>query len=194
MPQQGPISPVLGQFTQLGFVVRDLEATLRHWIDILGVRPFLLLEEGSGADPAPTVYLDREVRVRTRLAFGFLGDVELEFIEPLDGTPSPYSAFIDAGREGLQHLGYWVDDHEGACRQLELAGYVAEYVIRRPNRPRPVVYYRSPSLIGPMIELVPPEWNASRDAVLACINTWKGGDPLIRYRTYGEFLQSAGVR
>src|SRR5690606_2417536 len=73
--------PVIGPVTQLGFVVRDIEAALAHWVGVLGVRPFLFCTEGSGSDPAPTTYLGKRVRVQTRLAFGFVGDVQIEIIE-----------------------------------------------------------------------------------------------------------------
>jgi len=185
--------PIIGPVTQLGFVVRDIEAALDHWVRVMGVQPFLFCTEGSGRDPQPTWYRGQEVRVQTRLAFGFVGDVQLELIEQTNDAPSPYRSFIDGGNEGLQHLGYWVEDHEEACRRVEAAGYEAEYMIRRPNRPRPVIYYRSPSLLGPMLELVPPEWKRSRKAVLDLARNWTGGDPLVRYRTYGEFLTASGV-
>lgn len=185
--------PIIGPVTQLGFVVRDIEATLDHWVQVMGVRPFLFCTEGSGRDPLPTLYRGTEVKVQTRLAFGFVGDVQIELIEQVNDAPSPYRTFIDAGHEGLQHLGYWVEDHEASCRRVEAAGYVAEYLIQGPNRPRPVVYYRSPSLLGPMLELVPPELRRNRQAVLEMARNWSGGDPLVRYATYGEFLREAGA-
>lgn len=186
-------APIIGPVTQLGFVVRDIEAALDHWVGVMGVRPFLFCTEGSGLDPRPTTYREQEVRVQTRLAFGFVGEVQVELIEQVNGAPSPYREFIDGGREGLQHLGYWIDDHEAACRRVEAAGYVAEYLIHGPNRPRPVVYYRTPSLLGPMLELIPPELKRNRQAVLDMARNWTGGDPLVRHRTYGEFLAASGV-
>jgi hypothetical protein len=58
---------------------------------------------------------------------------------------------------------------------------------------RPVVYNRAPSLIGPMLELVPPELGRNRAAVLEMTRNWQGGDPLVRYATYGDFLRAAGA-
>jgi hypothetical protein len=57
----------------------------------------------------------------------------------------------------------------------------------------PIVYYDSPSLYGPMLELVPPKWRRSREAIRARTQAWTGGDPILRFETYSQFLQTTGV-
>lgn len=187
------LHPILGPATQLGFVVRDLDAAVRHWVDVLGVGPFLFLEQGTGRPPAASFFRGQEVRIELRLAFGFIGGVQLELIEQVNDAPSPYREFLAAGREGLQHLGYGVPDHPAACARLEAAGYAPELVIPVAGQDSPIVYYRSPAVLGPMLEIVPARWRPAREAVAARLRTWDGGDPLIRYRSYGDFLAAEGV-
>jgi catechol 2,3-dioxygenase-like lactoylglutathione lyase family enzyme len=187
MVSNPPFNPVLGPSTQLGFVVRDLDAAVRHWLD-MGIGPWLFLDKGTGRPPNPSFFRGETVRVETRLAFGYVGDVQIELIQQVNDAPSPYREFLDAGHEGLQHLGYWVHDHDEACRRVEAAGYVSEFVIPVPGEVKPIVYYRSPTLFGPMLELSPPRWKAARQAVFDRIAAWSGGDPLIRYDTYADFL------
>jgi len=189
----GGLQPVLGPATQLGFVVRDLDAAVHHWINVLGVGPFLYLDKGTGRPPNPSFYRGEEVRVEIRLAFGFIGDVQLELIAPANDAPSPYRDFLAARREGLQHLGYWVHDYPDAVRRVEAAGYVPEFVIPIPGQDEPIVYYRAPAVIGPMLEIVPRRWRKARQAVSDRLKSWTGGDPLIRYDTYGDFLADAKV-
>jgi catechol 2,3-dioxygenase-like lactoylglutathione lyase family enzyme len=184
---------VIGPATQLGFVVRDLDAAVRHWIDVLGVGPFLFLDKGTGRPPNPSWFRGEEVHVEIRLAFGFIGDVQLELIQQVNDAPSPYLEFLADGREGLQHLGYWVHDYGASRRRVETAGYVPELVIPIPGQEQPIVYYRSPSLVGPMLELVPRRWRRAREAVAEKLGAWSGGDPLICYDTYGDFLLDADV-
>ena len=185
--------PALGPATQLGFVVRDLDAAVRHWTGVLGIGPFLFLENGTGRPPGPSRYRGDEVRIEMRLAFGQVGDVQVELIEQVNDAPSPYRDFLASGREGLQHLGYCVPDHEDACRRLEAAGYRPELVIPIAGQDRPIVYYGAPDMIGAMIELTPWRWRRAREAVAARLAAWTGGDPLIRHDTYGAFLADAGV-
>lgn len=189
----GPLRPVLGPATQLGFVVRDLDAAVRHWIEVLGVGPFLYLDKGTGRPPNPSFFRGEEVRVEIRLAFGFIGEVQIELIEQVNDAPSPYREFIAEGREGLQHLGYWVYDHAEACRRVEAAGYERDLVIPIAGQTEEIIYYRSPSVLGPMLEIVPPRWRRAREAVSARLKAWAGGDPLIRFDTYGDFLADAKV-
>jgi hypothetical protein len=190
----GTLSPILGPATQLGFVVRDVEAAMRHWIDIFGVGPFVCMERGVSQPPSVTFMRGAPVKVELRLAFGFMGEMQIELIEQVNDSPSPYSEFLAAGREGLQHLGFWVHDHAQATRTVEAAGYEPVYEIRVAGQELPIVYYDSPSLYGPMLELVPPKWRRSREAIRAATQAWTGGDPVIRFDTYSQFLEKAGVR
>lgn len=188
------LSPILGPATQLGFVVRDVEAAVRHWNDVFGVGPFVIMEHGTAQPPPPTYMRGQEVSVELKLAFGFMGDVQIELIEQRNGAPSPYTEFLEAGREGLQHLGFWVHDHALATRRIEAAGYEPVYEIRVEGQALPIVYYDSPSLYGPMLEIVPPQWRRSREAIRKAVDNWTDGDTPIRFDTYADFLVQADVK
>lgn len=189
---QGGLGSILGNATQLGFVVRNIEAAMDHWVNVIGVAPFLYMEKGNGWPAPPTLYRGKQVEVRTRVAFAFMGDVEIELIEQVNDAASPYLDFLTSGREGLQHLGFWVPDHEDACRKVEAAGYQLEYEIP-VGQPQSINYYRSPAVFGPMLEIVPGIWRQSREAVLDHCRRWNGGDPIVRFDTYGDFRSQAGV-
>ncbi|WP_342363242.1 VOC family protein [Terrarubrum flagellatum] len=185
------LSPILGPATQLGYVVRDVEVAMKHWIEVFGLGPFLFLERGV-AQPAPiTRFRGEDTVIEMRLAFAYHGDVQIELIEQTNDAPSPYREFLARGGEGLQHLGFWVHDHEEACRKIEAAGYHPAYVIPMAGQPRPIIYYDSPAMFGPMLELTPPEMRRSRQAVRNAVEAWKGGDPIIRFDTYASFLAQA---
>lgn len=188
------LRPLLGPETQLGYVVRDIEAAMRHWIDVFGVGPFLFMEKGTGRPPGRTVYKGEETVVETRLAFTYMGDVQIELIEQVNAAPSPYRDFLAAGREGLQHLGFWVPDYARACQTLEAAGYRGDYVIPVAIEDQPIIYYSSPALQGPMIEIVPPQWQKARQGLRTYIRSRLDGDPILRFGTYGDFLVEADVR
>lgn len=187
------LNTILGTATQLGFVVRDVEAAMRHWIEVFGVGPFVCMERGTSQPPPVTWMRGKPVSVELKLAFGFMGEVQIELIEQKNDAPSPYTEFLEAGCEGLQHLGFWVHDHAEATRVVEAAGYRPVYEIRVAGQGLPIVYYDSPAFYGPMLELVPPKWRRSREAIGRLTREWTGSDPVIRFDTYSEFLAKAGV-
>ena len=106
----------LPDLNQVGFVVRDLETALALYAPIFG--PF------STMDPGPMTYdyRGREEECEMRLAFGSSGDVEIELIEWVSGG-CPHKEFLDAGREGMHHLRFIVENLETTAAQAKAFGY-----------------------------------------------------------------------
>lgn len=182
-----PLRALLGTETQLGFVVRDLDRAVRHWTQVLGVGPFLFLENGTGRPPAPSLFRGEPQVIELRLAFAYMGEVQIELIEQVNDAASPYREFLAAGREGLQHLGYAVPDFARAHAGLLTAGYSPELEIPIAGQTERITYFRAPDLMGTMVEIVPPQWRAARAAVKAHLKGWRGG-AVSRFDTYGAFL------
>jgi hypothetical protein len=38
------MSRIYGEVRQLGYVVRDIDAAMRHWVDVLGVGPWFYVD------------------------------------------------------------------------------------------------------------------------------------------------------
>ena len=57
-----------------------------------------------------------------RLAFGKSGDVEIELIEWVSGG-CPHKEFLEAGREGMHHLRFIVDELEREVKAADSLGY-----------------------------------------------------------------------
>ena len=90
--------------TQVGIIVRDIEAKARAWAEVLG----LPVPEVMVTDPyerAQTEYQGQPSEARAKLAFFHLGQVELELIEPI-GKPSTWQDQLDEQGEGLHHLAF----------------------------------------------------------------------------------------
>ncbi len=103
---------------QVGFVVRDLEQALALYEPMFGTF--------SRMDPGPMTY-DYRGRGETcelRLAFGSSGDLEIELIQWLSGG-CPHKEFLDAGREGMHHLRFRIDDLAASVPAAEAIGYTA---------------------------------------------------------------------
>ena len=101
---------------QVGFVVRSIDEAKRRYGALFG--PWT---EMDGSVESAT-YRGREADAQLRILFGHSGDLEMEFIE-WQGGESPHSEFIQAGREGLHHLRYRVDDTDAWIEKMGSVGY-----------------------------------------------------------------------
>lgn len=101
---------------QVGFVVRDLEASLALYEPMFG--PFTTMDPG----PMEYDYRGQQEVCEMRLAFGKSGSVEIELIEWVSGG-CPHKEFLDAGREGMHHLRFVVEDLQASVEKSESIGY-----------------------------------------------------------------------
>lgn len=51
------------------------------------------------------------------------GDIQIELIQQRNDSPSAYKEFLDAGREGMQHVAYWTTDFQALYDKAISLGY-----------------------------------------------------------------------
>jgi methylmalonyl-CoA/ethylmalonyl-CoA epimerase len=101
---------------QVGFVVRDMEAALKLYEPLFG--PFSTMDSGEFEYD----YRGEKDVSSLKLAFGRSGEVEIELIQWVSGR-TPHKEFIDAGREGMHHLRFRVDNLDEKLVEAEAFGY-----------------------------------------------------------------------
>jgi hypothetical protein len=106
----------LGPCDQVGFVVPELEAAIARYDPLFG--PFDIQEYGS----FEYNYRGHSQPCELRIAFGRSGDLEIELIQWVSGR-SPHKEFLDAGREGMHHLRFRVDDLDTKVVEAARFGY-----------------------------------------------------------------------
>ncbi|ART72762.1 glyoxalase [Mycobacterium dioxanotrophicus] len=113
------MSRMFGTVNQIGYVVRDIHASMDRW-GHHGVGPWFYVENVvtdyfryRGEDSAMTM----------SVALANSGDVQLELIQPTNDAPSMYRDFLESGREGAQHIAYWSTDYQGLYDRALAAGY-----------------------------------------------------------------------
>ena len=94
----------LPELGQIGIVVKDLDATVKFYSSVLGIGPWKVEEIDIPASTSSRAW-------KGRLAFVRLGSIEIELIQVIAGKPI-HSEFVDRGREGLHHLGFFVGSEE----------------------------------------------------------------------------------
>lgn len=97
-----PIDPVVTGLAQISVIVKDLQATMRRYVEVAGIGPWAVYEFGP---PAVTnVRLrGKEVTFNALIAIAWTGESMWELIQPVDGE-SIYQEFLDQGGDGMHHV------------------------------------------------------------------------------------------
>ena len=106
--------------TQVGIIVRDIEAKARAWSQILGL-PMPEIKITDTVDKAQTEYDGERTPARAKLAFFHLGQVDLELIEPI-GEPSTWKDQLDGHGDSLHHIAFQVKGMREKLAYLDANG------------------------------------------------------------------------
>jgi len=103
------MSRLFGPLRQMGFVVRDIDKAMRHWVAVCGIGPWFIAEKL----PLDAFWFkdQRHDDIHLTIALANSGDVQLELIQQRDDKPTMYREFLAAGHEGLQHWSSWPENY-----------------------------------------------------------------------------------
>lgn len=107
---------------QVGLVVRDLDSSVEHYRNTLGIQTwgYMLLDDSVLVEPT---YRGKPAKHRFKVAFGMMGPMQIELIQPLEGE-TIYSDFLREHGEGVHHLGHVrVDNLAQAIQTFEQEGF-----------------------------------------------------------------------
>lgn len=113
------MSRIFGAINQIGYVVRDIDASMQQWVRN-GIGPWFHIEN---VVTDYFCYRGEESAMTMSVAIANSGDVQLELIQPTNDAPSMYKDFLDSGREGAQHIAYWSTDYQDLYDRALAAGY-----------------------------------------------------------------------
>jgi Glyoxalase/Bleomycin resistance protein/Dioxygenase superfamily len=103
----------------------------------------------------------------------------VELIQQRNDAPSMYHDFLNAGHEGLHHVGYGTDRFEANLSRMLGAGCQVGQSGRVGQR-WPFVYLLTDAHLGTIVELL--DMSPGRERILARIaeaaRTWTGKDPI----------------
>jgi catechol 2,3-dioxygenase-like lactoylglutathione lyase family enzyme len=100
--------------TKLGWVVSDLDSVVDYW-QMLGFRNI----RRTGVMEFPEVtYRGRKTPLKLKMAFGDIGGVQIEWIQPVEGR-SDYNRFLSAHGDGVHHLAYQMPSPAVMQQQIE---------------------------------------------------------------------------
>jgi methylmalonyl-CoA/ethylmalonyl-CoA epimerase len=111
----------LNRAVQVGIVVRDLERTTELVSQLFGIGPFRFIEWPNRPD-SKYWYKGEEQSIKLRQAFVQVGNLELEFIQPVEGDRNAYKEFLEQKGGGLHHVLFEIDDMDSAVKALAALG------------------------------------------------------------------------
>lgn len=142
----------LPELFHIGWVVRDCATAQEELSARLGAGPFVSV--GQARFDHALVH-GRPAAFALKIAFGVLGGVLLELLEPLDDR-SPHAEFLVARGEGMHHLAYLVPDFDEQIAAARRADPRTELLIdgTGPGNPVRWAYLGGDTARGTVIELL----------------------------------------
>jgi hypothetical protein len=170
------VSRHFGPVRQNGYVVRDIEAALAHWTEVLGVGPFFYFERVPVEDFR---YRGEPSPVEVSIALASWGELQIELIEQRNDAPSMYRDFLATGREGLQHVACWYDDLDEPLARAERLGLAVGQSGTIGERGR-FAYLDTESHGGTVVEISEISGTKGRffEHVRASAASWDGSEPV----------------
>lgn len=164
----------LGALRQLGFVTRDIDASIRSYL-AAGIGPWHLARSLT----PEYVYRGEPSQPLLSVALASTATVQLELIQQRCETRSIYRGWLagTADREKLHHLSLWAPDQPARIEAALAEGYELEVVggggggfcyLRHPGQPHVLVE---------LIELR-PERDAAWHTMATTAAAWDGSDPV----------------
>lgn len=139
-------------FTRLGhigLVVKDMDKAIKRF-EALGIGPFTprILPPDAQETFRGKPFIPSK---RVKIQITHIGDMELELIQPIDGA-SPHQEFLDKNGEGIQHLGFFVDNLADEVNSLTKQG--SEVLLASQFKGGGGVTYLDLNVAGLIVELV----------------------------------------
>ncbi|BAN31466.1 VOC family protein [Mycobacterium avium] len=153
--------------TQIAWVTGDLDATETALTGLLGVRKWVRIPDVHFAADACS-YWGRPADFVASISLSYLGDMQLELIQPVRGE-NIYSDFLSDGGPGLHHICVEADSPEQLAEALARAGERGAPVVQQGVMPGGIhfAYVSAPQAGVPFVEFayIAPEMRAFYDYI-----------------------------
>jgi hypothetical protein len=164
---------------QTAYLVNDLEASIEKWNALYGAGPFVITRHHKTDRFS---YRGTSHEADVSYAFGYLGDMMIQFIVQHDDTPSIYRDRYAAGEEGFHHTAVLVHDVHAEVQRLVDMGYEIGTSLYADGVD--AVYVDTRDATGGFTELHgdPPHILAAFASWRRAHELWRPGDPVVTPR------------
>ena len=139
-------------FCQVAWVVKDIRLAEKFFVETMGIRRFMRMENLSAKDTEGT-YLGKPGNWVCHLYLAYAGDTQIELIQPVSGE-SMFQESLDRHGDAVQHVAYFLDDsaYDAAVAHMESSGFPQIQSFRLPIAR--VGYFDTRPAIGVVSEIV----------------------------------------
>ncbi|MGW4121234.1 zinc-binding dehydrogenase [Nocardia sp. NPDC004711] len=175
-PTPDPVANLFGGIAQIGYVVRDIEESMRNFV-ACGIGPWFFLR---GVRPEDFTYRGEPSAMVMDVAVANSGDIQIELISPVNDAPSMYRDFLEAGHEGVQHIAYWSDRYQQLYDRVLAAGFTVGQEGRIGGADGRFAYLETEHHPGTVIEIsdVGGTKRLVFDLVRMAAANWDGSNPI----------------
>ena len=103
---------------QLGYVFKDVEKQAKIMEIVYGIPKFTILE----VNDLHIKYRGKDSIISQKIAFSRLFNMQIELIEQVKGD-CIYKEFLDAGKEGFQHVSFFIEELDYYIDAFQKAGF-----------------------------------------------------------------------
>jgi len=175
-PTPSPAANLWGSIAQIGYVVRDIEASMREFA-ARGIGPWFYVK---GVKPENFTYRGEPSDMVMDVAVANSGDIQLELITPGNDAPSVYRDFLDAGHEGVQHVAYWSQNYQDLYDRALAAGFTVGQEGQIGGTDGRFAYFQTEHHPGTVIEIsdVGGGKKLVFDLIKLAAANWDGSNPI----------------
>ena len=169
------MSAIFGNVRQLGFMSRDIDRSMRYFVDCWGIGPWFVLRNIRNS----MLYKGTPVELDMSIAMANCGDLQFEIVAQHNETQSLYTdALAHTPELHIQHVAVWTED----VMALESAAHAKGWksVFETVSGPGRSVFVAHPSepLVCIEISDCDPFKNRVREAIRQAAATWDGSNPV----------------
>jgi hypothetical protein len=181
MPASTP--SFLGPVKQIAYLTQDIDACMKSWIDTVGVGPWTCYQNVV----LTGTYKGQQTEVRIHAALSYRDGVQIELIQLLSRTPSPYQDAAGTPLAGIHHLAWLSQDVAADTAAARERGLVPVFEASNPNTR--VCYMEMPGQPGTLLELIQasPLVVEGFEQGVAASRDWDGKSNPVTYIDFAKF-------
>lgn len=166
---------VFGPVRQIGFMSRDIDRSMRYFVDNWSIGPWFVLRNVRNS----MLYNGSPVELDVSIAMANCGDLQFEIVAQHNEARSLYSDALARTPElHVQHVAVWTDDVAGIEAAAHAKGW--ESVFETVSGPGRSVFVIHPSEPMVCIEIsdCDPFKDRVREGIRQAATTWDGSSPV----------------
>ena len=164
---------------QNAWVVPDLEASIKKWVDFYGIGPFYIIDH---IELSNVQHRGKPIDLDISVALAQAGPTQIELIQQHNTGPSAYRDMYAEGESGFHHLCIYSHDFDADLAAFEKAGYATTTVGQAPIGDLKFGYFDTRADFDVFMEVVTPtpDFLARGIEIAKAAENWDGADPIRR--------------